>query len=40
MQQLYKEQLVRCLEAKGIRPIPTFFNNAALHVLCHFLNAH
>jgi cobalamin biosynthesis Mg chelatase CobN len=27
-QQMYIEQLIRCLEAKGIRPIPIFINGA------------
>ncbi len=36
-QQLYIEQLVRCLEAKGVRPLPIFINGAALlslHSVC------
>lgn len=28
-QQLYIEQLVSCLEAKGIRPVPIFINGTA-----------
>lgn len=27
-QQMYIEQLIRCMEAKGIRPIPIFINGA------------
>ena len=29
-QQMYIEQLVRCMEAKGIRPIPIFINGGVL----------
>lgn len=34
-QQIYIEQLIRCMEAKGIRPIPIFINGAVmLMALC------
>lgn len=32
-QQLYIEQLVQCLEAKGIRPVPIFINGVEAHTI-------
>ena len=36
-QQMYIEQLIRCMEAKGIRPIPIFINGAVALMVFYVL---
>ena len=37
-QQMYIEQLIRCMEAKGIRPIPIFINGAVTLMVFYVVN--